>query len=468
MVITDLNAIGEGSPWPIPSEQERMDKYFKNGLLFEGKHGQVWPDLNPFGGSRPGIDSSRTFDVGDYIDRNYVEMTIGWFKVETTTFADLLCGEPFKVVANEQATADRIIKDNSLVLKTYDLSMDLIKNGTGIYKIRFDKKGIIEIINPRIWYPVVSPDNSKEIIAHVLAWSFKSGDEEFVRSEIHERGKITNKLFKVVGGKLQDIPLTTFERYSTIQPEVSTGINEFLIVPVQNILDGSGVFGTDDYSGMCDLVKELERRLIQNSRILTKHADPSVSGPASKIDIDPYSGEAVVIGGGQYYGYNSNEPAPAYMVWDAKLEASYLQIDKIIAQLYIVSELSPAALGDLKQGLAESGSALKRLMIRTLSKTNRLRLRLDPAIHEVLRITADLEVQGRTQGATALTNIQIKWEDGLPRDESEITKNECDKKMSGLTTVEMSLKKLNPDMSNSDIQDAVVVIQDESIKANGV
>ena len=40
--------------------------------------------------------------------------------------------------------------------------------------------------------------------------------------------------------------------------------------------------------------------------------------------------------------------------------------------------------------------------------------------------------------------------------------------MSGLTTIEMSLKKLNPDMSNSDIQDAVVVIQDESIKANGV
>ena len=108
----------------------------------------------------------------DYIDRNYVEMTIGWFKVETTTFADLLCGEPFKIVANEQATADRIIKDNSLVLKTYDLSMDLIKNGTGIYKIRFDKKGIIEIINPRIkpsfcYRSIQTPDSSSFLWIHL-------------------------------------------------------------------------------------------------------------------------------------------------------------------------------------------------------------------------------------------------------------------------------------------------------------
>ena len=44
------------------------------------------------------------------------------------------------------------------------------------------------------------------------------------------------------------------------------------------------------------------------------------------------------------------------MVWDAQLDKAYLQIDKVISSLYMVSELSPAALGDLKQGLAESGS----------------------------------------------------------------------------------------------------------------
>ena len=53
MVITSLAAFDTGAPWPIPSEQNRMDTYSTNALLYEGKHGQVWPDLNPFGINHP-------------------------------------------------------------------------------------------------------------------------------------------------------------------------------------------------------------------------------------------------------------------------------------------------------------------------------------------------------------------------------------------------------------------------------
>lgn len=457
MVITSLAAFATGAPWPILSEQERMDKYIKNALLYEGKHGQVWPDLNPYGIKPP----SSGFSMVDCIDRNHVDMTIGWYKRATTCFADLLCGEPFKVTAEPQATADRLISDNNLILKAYEITMSMIKNGTGIYKARFDKKGIIEVINPRLWYPVVSPDNT-EVVAHVLAWSFKEGEDEYVRAEIHEKGKITNKLFVVESGKIRDIPLTKFERYSSIPPISKTGIDDFLIVPVQNLLGADGVYGMDDYSDMNDLVKELEKRLIQASRVFTKHADPAVSGPASKIDIDPYSGEAVVQGGGLYFGYNTGEPQPAYMVWDAKLGDVFTQITEIKQALYLVSELSPAALGELKQGLAESGSALKRLMMPTLAKVNRLRLRLDPGTREILRVVAALEVVGRGTGAAQLTKIAIKFEDGLPRDEVEIVKNEVARKSMGLTTIEGSLRRLDPEMSESDRSAAVITIKDEN------
>ncbi len=458
MVITSLNAFAGGAPWPIPSEQERMDRYARNALLYEGKHGQVWPDLNPFGIRPPGEHS---FEMVDYIDRNHVDMTVNWYKRATTCFADLLCGEPFKVAAEPQAAADRLIADNALVLKAYEITMSMIKNGTGIFKARFDKRGIIDVIDPRIWFPVVSPD-STEFIAHVLAWSFKEAGEEFVRAEIHERGKITNKLFTVEAGKLKDALLTRFERYASIPPEVKTGVDDFLVVPVQNLLGADGVYGMDDYSDMNDLVKELERRLIQASRVFTKHADPAISGPASKIDIDPYSGEAVVVGGGQYYGYNTGEPVPAYMVWDAKLGDVFTQISEITQKLYMVSELSPAALGELKQGLAESGSALKRLMMPTLAKVNRLRLRLDPGTREILRIVSALEVVGRGPGAAQITKIAIKFEDGLPRDEVEIVKNEVSRKMAGLTTIEDSLKRLDPEMSEADRKTEVTTIKEEN------
>jgi len=460
VVITSLAAFEAGAPWPIPSEQERMDRYSRNALLYEGKHGQVWPDLNPFG-IRPPSSGDRSFSMVDCIDRNHVDMTIGWYKRATTCFADLLCGEPFKITAEPQATADRLIADNALVLKAYEITMSMIKNGTGIYKARFDKKGIIEVINPRLWYPVVSPDNT-EFVAHVLAWSFKDGGDEYVRAEIHEKGTIENKLFAVENGKLRDIPLTKFARYSSIPPMTKTGIDDFLIVPIQNLLGADGVYGMDDYSDMNDLVKELEKRLIQASRVFTKHADPAVSGPASKIDIDPYSGEAVVVGGGLYFGYNQGEPQPAYMVWDAKLGDVFTQITEIKQALYLVSELSPAALGELKQGLAESGSALKRLMMPTLAKVNRLRLRLDPGTREILRIVSALEVDGRGQGAAQLTKIAIKFEDGLPRDEVEVVKNEVSRKSMGLTTIESSLQRLDPEMSEADRKQAVITIKEEN------
>jgi hypothetical protein len=458
MVITTLTAFSDGAEWPIKDEQTRLDRYARNALLYEGKHGEVWPELNPY----PSVSSQHGFTDLLSSDRNHVDMAVNWHKRLTTVFADLLCGEPYKVTADPQETADRIIKDNALILSTYDLTMDVVRYGTGLFKIRFDMRGIIEVINPRLWYPIVSPDNAKEILAHVLAWSFKEGSEEYVRAEIHERGKITNKLFKVMGGKLRDMPLTTIARYATIEPVVETGVPEFLVIPVHNILGSDGVFGADDFGDLNDLVKELEKRLIQASRILTKHADPSITGPASKISVDPYSGEAVVIGGGQYFGYNPDEARPEYMVWDAKLDAAYQQIELIIRKLYMVSELSPAALGELKQGLAESGSALKRLMMPTLAKVNRLRLRVDPAIKDALRITAALEVVGRATGATQLTNIQITWADGLPRDEKEIVALEVARKNSALTSTEASLKRLDPEMSDADREEEATKIREEA------
>jgi hypothetical protein len=169
-----------------------------------------------------------------------------------------------------------------------------------------------------------------------------------------------------------------------------------------------------------------------------------------------------MVGGGSYFGYNTGEPVPAYMVWDAKLDAAFTQMDHIIQKLYMVSELSPAALGELKQGLAESGSALKRLMMPTLAKVNRLRLRLDPGVREILRVVSLVEVVGRASGASTLTNVTVKFEDGLPRDEVEIVKNEVSRKNAGLTTIQDSLKRLDPETSEADRLTAVKTIKEEN------
>ena len=80
----------------------------------------------------------------------------------------------------------------------YEVALDVSRYGTGIFKIRYDGRAIIEGQQPAIWFPVVAPDNIKEIQAHVLAWTYeedtqergKTVTKEYLQMEIHERGRI--------------------------------------------------------------------------------------------------------------------------------------------------------------------------------------------------------------------------------------------------------------------------------------
>jgi hypothetical protein len=111
-------------------------------------------------------------------------------------------------------------------------------------------------------------------------------------------------------------------------------------------------------------------------------------------------------------------------------------------QLYILSETSAAAFGQLKSGLAESGTALRRLMMAPLAKVNRIRMRFDPALKEVLWLASILERAQGMAGAVGLEDIHIDWKDGLPDDEQELTQNEVQRYTAGLTSLESSLRRL--------------------------
>ena len=117
-----------------------------------------------------------------------------------------------------------------------------------------------------------------------------------------------------------------------------------------------------------------EIRVAQISRILDKHADPNLYGPDSALEHDAQTGEWKFRGGGKFYPVGPGEQPPGYVTWDGQLDAAFREIELLMEQLYILSETSAAAFGQLKSGLAESGSALRRLMMAPLAKVNRLSL----------------------------------------------------------------------------------------------
>ena len=103
-------------------------------------------------------------------------------------------------------------------------------------------------------------------------------------------------------------------------------------------------------------------------------------------------------------------------------------------QFYILSETSPAVFGEIKSGLAESGSALRRLLTVPLAKVNRVRGGFDAAVREVIRLAALLD------GGKKVAPV-IAWKDGLPDDEAEMVQTEAVAVGAGITSKLSAMKR---------------------------
>lgn len=424
MLLTSLNFLSPGRQWPPPEESERLRIYSENRKLFEGKHSEVFTEW---------IKLLRDDQKAT------LEIILNWHKRLSVLWADLLLGEPPRITAGEQGspeqqTVERIVETNNFINTAYEVALDISRFGTGLFKVGFDGRAIITGQQPGVWFPVVMPDDVKEIVAHVLAYAYEENDINYLKAEIHERGKITTALFLLKDGVI--------ESQQGLE-EKETGVDDFLVIPVNNILTTDRVTGLDDYSDLDSIIQELEIRVAQISRILDKHSDPNMYGPDTALEHDPITGEWTYRGGGKYFPVSQGEAPPGYVTWDGKLEAAFKQIDLLMEQLYILSETSAAAFGQLKVGLAESGTALRRLMMAPLAKTNRIRLRFDPALKKTLKLAAALEVAQGMSGAVKLDHINIDWQDGLPNDETEITNTTVAQKESGLISLESALRRLH-------------------------
>lgn len=426
-MLTSLDFLSPGKPWPPPSEAERLERYAQNKLLFEGKHDQVYKDW---------IRLLRDDQQAT------LEIIMNWHKRLTLLFSDLLLGEPPNISVGdpespEQEAADRIIVGNSLINVAYEVALDVSRYGTGVFKVRYDRRAIIEGQQPAVWFPVVKPDNLKEYIAHVLAFAYeveeRGQQKKYLQAEIHEKGRITNALYS-----LKENIIDVLVKEQTTE----TGVDEFLVVPVSNVLTTDRVHGLDDYSDLDSIIQEIETRVAQISRILDKHADPNMYGPESALEQDEKTGQWGYRGGSKFFPVGPDDQVPGYVVWEGQLEAAFRELDFLMEQLYILSETTAAAFGQLKSGLAESGTALRRLMMAPLAKVNRIRMRFDPALKQVLRLASQLERAQGMAGAVELADIHITWHDGLPEDETETTQNEVQRYTAGLTSLESAVGRL--------------------------
>ncbi len=427
----------------------RIDRYRRNQLLFDGDH------LEGFNASVGDNLMKREYQKLRYVAVNFAGML-------SRLAADSLFG--FEEYPRISFTNDKLNEwfeqfdfTNDLAVQMYESATENSYRGDAILRLRSEYgKLIVEDLNPETWFPIYDSGNVRKApVAHVLQW--KTGNALLVDKdgkpwnvmvqETHKKGSIETVAFRVnEGGDTMEILTPDQMTILGLTPLVQTNVDEFLVFHVPNTRVNSTFFGMDDYHDLLPLMYAINNRLTKIDNVLDKHGDPILAVPEGVLNengqVNRQAFGIIEIATGE------SSQKPEYIVWDAKLESSFLMIDKLMEFLFMTSETSPSAFGLDKEGQAESGRALKYKMLRTLAKKHRKQAYYDSVLKRMIFVAQRFAIaNGLECGGLKLTGVkpempQIEWQDGVINDETELMDIEERKLNAGLTSKVESLMRM--------------------------
>lgn len=407
-MLYDLSFLDIGQKFPPKCECERLELYHKNKLLFEGEHEEVYKT------------QFRRIQriIGNFNDVISYAVIANYHKLITKKTIDLLLGEPPNIKSSsseskdEQSSIDNIIENTSLFKKLTMCGYDVSRFGDGcliVYKDKDTGAGQIDVTQPSMWFKVVDPMNIQRVLFQVLA--FVNEEMTELKVQIHGKGKYEERTLKMDGGEIKAV--------ISSGNMVTTGLTDFAVIPISNLLTSDKCYGQNDYSDLDSIISEIEVRCSQIAKVLDKHSDPTLEAPESACEYDPNTGELVFKIGNTILKGSKEDPDSKYLVWDGQMEANFKYLELLINNLYIISEMGSAVFGDMTKNIGQvpSGSALKRLMISPLAKVNRIRQSFDPEVKKAIKLASQLG--GKNIKNLSDSKINITWNDGLPADPLE-------------------------------------------------
>ena len=463
-MLYNMDWLQPGKQFPPSAERERIVRYHQNAMLFDGNHF----DDPEFRSRVPaGVSAEVCVNlyakcaeriskvVGNWNEVISFPTLLNYQRLMTLKVADLVCGEHPTIsgVTPKENAAIRDVRDTAdFDAKLYATVIDISRYGDSIWRVYkdYDKKMNFTPWDPTQWYPIVKQDGTNSISAHCLCWIENRSKDEYrpdyyLHAQIHEvekPGVYTYKVFKMNtdGATLQKL---------VSSKEVKTGVDQCAVLHLKAFTTTNSVYGYDDYMPLDSILAEIMTRVGQISAILDKHADPNITGPASMLKMNADTGE-YYLDTGKFYAISQGEEKPEYMTWDGQLTSAFKQLEFLINQLYILSEMGAALLGGQDgSSQAISGTAMRFKMVNPLAKVRRIANSLTRPVRQlfsVLSNTAEVDesefespdfvpqaIEGVSAQPTAenkpLTlpipyrKISVFWADGLPDDPRENIEN---------------------------------------------
>lgn len=452
--------------FPYQNSKVRLAKYEQNQLLFSGDHfaafrikindddynraySQLRYVVNNFAGLLSKVSADFLFSNPPGIRLPLAEST-----GTKTNSDDVIQLEAPKPNPNQE-WLENLIFENRLDVQLYESALTNSYKGDVVFKLRVgelrdpnNSSVIIEQVMPEYYFPDLDNNNVSADPKRIeIAFTLVINGKKYLRKEIHTPGKIENQAFEMDGDKIVSrVGLNVLGIDGLLDVE-ATGVERMLVVHIPNWSDGTAHFGIDDYNDLMSLMFALNNRLTLIDNILDKHADPILAVPEGVMDEEGNIDRSKL----GVYEKSQDGEKPEYIVWDAKLEASFQEIESLLQSLYMYSETSPSVFGEAAgKGSAktESGRALKYRLMRTVAKIKRKQRYYDYAIKEIVLVAQELaKAHNVKAGGVAFAGTpaipSIEWPDPIPTDSYEQAQEEELRLASGNQSLKDAIKNID-------------------------
>lgn len=405
-MLNDLTWIAPEKSWPPDDldEKARLAEHAANRDIYNNLHEKVFPKYAEYLKDKAEADKK-------------VAIILGWGEKATTNYINLCIGEPPDVEVDGADIVEERPDEEVLI--------DVSRYGIGLYEPTED--GIFAQ-NPENCYIVTAPGNIRKVTEYVFFSEFEQDKQKYVKFTIHGKGYIQHLVYSIKENKLDaKEPLANFTAYKGLKVDKdgkqSTGVDEVLIVRVDNALSSERRYGRSDYTpSVRSLLEALEIAFARRDEVLGIFARPGVMLPESAFN---HFNQKL-----QKWEVQMDEPFMVepggevkYLTWDANLtsveNAIKDKMDQLLQMLDLVKQ------EDLNK--AESGTALAFRLIPTTSRVRKFASGLRKAIPKVLSLHSKLKGaisranNEAGQAAKSITEfepgaVSVAFKDGIPRD----------------------------------------------------
>lgn len=426
-MLYNLDWLNEQRSFPPAVEKDRITRYVQNAALFDGDHFDNSKFRHRNGSTVNVMEMYQACArrisrvVGNFEEVISFPVLLNYQRLMTLKMADLVCGE-YPSITGSTAEENNLIKDlreyTDFDSKLYTTVIDISRYGDAILRIYRDEEQdniTFTVWDPTEWFPIVAQDGTNKIVYHCVCWKENKAktifdqDDWYLHVQIHgtakaDWGKYEYRLYKLDATGTSILKLLSQEMRDT-------GIDACAVQHITAYKVSNSIYGYDDYMPVDSILAEIMTRVGQISVILDKHADPNITGPTSMLTTDPVTGERR-LETGKFFAVNQGDQLPQYMVWDGQLTAAFKELEVLINQLYILSEMGAALLGSTEgASQAISGTAMRFKMVNPLAKARRISNSLTNSVKRLFSVLSNNEI--------ASGNVSIEWEDGLPDDPRE-------------------------------------------------